>query len=266
MRLSRRAFIAGAGACSLKGCASVPDLRGIGALTADAYFPIQPVSSQPESFNTIGFVDPSSIQMRQMPYYGRELPGTMIVNFQGFKLYHVNYDATATEYPIALGRVGINADYNNLYVARKAANPTWTPTPNMRAVRPSLPRQIPGGSPNNPLGSHAVYFYDARTGQDTLIRAHGTRYADRDTIGTSASSGCFRMLNEHAEHLYTIVRIGSGPSTSPIGKSRLRAHRASLFVPGIAYDGARFMRSADIATQMAIENSLPRPRPTFPAF
>ncbi len=163
--------------------------------------------------------------------------------------------------PSHWGRQGIDADYSGLYVARKSRNPTWTPTPNMMARDPSL-RPVAGGHPNNPLGTHAVYFYK-NNGADSLLRAHGTNRPD--TIGTNASSGCFRMFNQHAEHLYTYVRIAPGPTDSPAGKSPLLAHRHGLLVPGMRYDQAHVMSRTDVAASIARESALAArgPRPTF---
>lgn len=263
MELNRRSFLLGAGATGLSACSGeIPDLRGnfnSGYRDTNRLTRANIIETQP-------WVNPQQIEMRKMRYYGSELPGTIIINFQGFKLYHIEYDETATEYPIALGRIGLNANYDHMYVARKAVNPTWTPTQDMRRRDPSLPIQVRGGSPHNPLGSHAIYFYDARNGTDTYIRAHGTNESARRTIGTNASSGCFRMLNEHAEHLYAHVRIGSGSPSRAIGKSKLTAHKTSLNLPGMDYRYARVLGATDIAVDIVAENSLPRPRLVVPAF
>ena len=43
--------------------------------------------------------------------------------------------------------------------------------------------------------------------RDTLFRIHGTN--EPQSIGTAASSGCIRMLNEEVSELYDSVQIGT---------------------------------------------------------
>jgi lipoprotein-anchoring transpeptidase ErfK/SrfK len=64
---------------------------------------------------------------------------------------------------------------------------------------------LPGGRPDNPLGARALYLFDH--GRDTLFRIHGTN--EPKSIGTAASSGCIRMLNEEVIELYDRVPIGT---------------------------------------------------------
>jgi lipoprotein-anchoring transpeptidase ErfK/SrfK len=66
----------------------------------------------------------------------------------------------------------------------------------MRARKPSLPLRMTGGL-SNPLGAKAIYL------GATLYRIHGTN--DANSIGEAASSGCFRMHNEHVVHLAGLV-------------------------------------------------------------
>ena len=63
---------------------------------------------------------------------------------------------------------------------------------------------MPGGG-QNPLGARAIYLYEGR--QDTHLRIHGT--IAPETIGTNASNGCFRMINEHVMDLYRRVPVGT---------------------------------------------------------
>jgi lipoprotein-anchoring transpeptidase ErfK/SrfK len=55
------------------------------------------------------------------------------------------------------------------------------------------------------LGARALYLF-TKAG-DTGFRVHGTN--EPDSIGTAASSGCIRMLNEEVAELYDSVPIGS---------------------------------------------------------
>ena len=63
---------------------------------------------------------------------------------------------------------------------------------------------MPGG-PENPLGARALYLYLGS--RDTYLRIHGT--PQPWSIGTSASSGCVRLVNEHIIRLTDEVTIGS---------------------------------------------------------
>ncbi len=70
----------------------------------------------------------------------------------------------------------------------------------MRRKNPKLPEVVRPG-PSNPLGTRALYLADG------LLRIHGTN--DPLSIGTNASSGCFRMYREDVEQLYEMVRAGT---------------------------------------------------------
>jgi lipoprotein-anchoring transpeptidase ErfK/SrfK len=85
--------------------------------------------------------------------------------------------------------------------------PSWTPPEEMIERRPELAEYAEGmpGGPDNPLGARAMYLYQGK--RDTLYRIHGTN--EPDSIGTAASSGCIRMLNEEVIDLYDRVRIGT---------------------------------------------------------
>ena len=57
------------------------------------------------------------------------------------------------------------------------------------------------GGPENPLGARALYL------GNTLYRIHGTN--DPKSIGHAASSGCFRMMNQHVMHLAGLANVGT---------------------------------------------------------
>lgn len=77
----------------------------------------------------------------------------------------------------------------------------------MIARKPELAKWANGmpGGPENPLGARALYLY--ANGRDTLFRIHGTN--EPWSIGTAASSGCIRMLNEEISELYENVNTGT---------------------------------------------------------
>ena len=70
----------------------------------------------------------------------------------------------------------------------------------MREKNPRLPAVVAPG-PQNPLGTRAIYLADG------LLRIHGTN--DPSSIGTKASSGCFRMYRQDVEELYELVQTGT---------------------------------------------------------
>lgn len=85
-------------------------------------------------------------------------------------------------------------------VVLKRRNPTWIPTPNMRAKDPSLPEFI-GPGPDNPLGSRALNL------GWQYYRIHGIDLLSK--IGRPASNGCVGLYNPNAERLFDLVEIGT---------------------------------------------------------
>ncbi|RED18727.1 L,D-transpeptidase [Pontivivens insulae] len=85
-------------------------------------------------------------------------------------------------------------------IVRKRAAPSWNPTPDMLRRDPNL-QGTPGGHPDNPLGSHALYF------DWTYYAIHGTN--DPSSVGEAASSGCFRLHAEDIAFLYFTVPVGT---------------------------------------------------------
>ncbi len=127
-------------------------------------------------------------------------PGEIIVSFGDRRLYYVTVPGQAVSYPIAIPRPedrwqGVEK------VTDKKVNPPWRPTPDMIAERPELPEYVPGGHPMNPMGVRAIYL------GKTLYRIHGTD--NPASIGTAASKGCIRMLNEHVIDLYNRTNMGA---------------------------------------------------------
>lgn len=135
---------------------------------------------------------------KYVTYTGNEAAGTIIIDTRKMSLLFV-LGGRALLYPIGVGREGF-AWHGVEQVSRKAEWPSWTPPADMLKRRPDLPVSMSGG-PDNPLGSRAIYL-----GQ-TLYRIHGTN--EPETIGTTSSSGCFRMLNSHVNDLYGRVKIGA---------------------------------------------------------
>jgi lipoprotein-anchoring transpeptidase ErfK/SrfK len=139
-------------------------------------------------------------------FWTPEKAGTVIVNTHERALYHVMGEDIAMRYGVAVGKEGF--DWAGIAkVGRKVEWPRWTPPRSMIRRKPELAKWrhgMPGG-PNNPLGARAIYLF--ANGRDTLFRIHGTN--EPWSIGSAASSGCIRMLNEEVSELYAAVPIGT---------------------------------------------------------
>ena len=134
-----------------------------------------------------------------------EKPGTILIDTENRRLYFTLSHNDAYEYPISVGREGFTWTGTET-ISRIAAWPDWYPPEEMRQRDPRLPIKMEGGI-RNPLGAVALFL------GNTLYRIHGTN--DRKTIGIAASSGCFRMLNEHAVHLASLASVGTTVKVLP---------------------------------------------------
>ncbi|NKQ87427.1 L,D-transpeptidase [Rhizobium ruizarguesonis] len=138
------------------------------------------------------------LQERQEPStrIGR---GTIVIATSEHSLIYTTPWGEQFAYPIAVGREG-KQWYGKTRVVSKRLHPEWRPTASMRQKNPRLPAVVKPG-PANPLGTRAIYLADG------LLRIHGTN--DPSSIGTNASSGCFRMYRQDVEELYEMVQPGT---------------------------------------------------------
>ncbi len=125
--------------------------------------------------------------------------GTIVVKTSEKRLYYALGNGKAIRYSVAVGSPQ-NQWFGTTWVSEKRTNPTWTPTPSMRARNPRLPTSMAAG-PNNPLGVRALYL------GWTTYRIHGTNAPG--SIGHAVSNGCIRMRNEDVVDLYERVHIGA---------------------------------------------------------
>jgi lipoprotein-anchoring transpeptidase ErfK/SrfK len=156
-------------------------------------------SSYSTSSNALGFGLYRITPREVVSFKERHAPGTILVRQREKRLYYVNGDGTAIRYAIAVGREGA-AWAGTAPVSDKREWPDWTPTANILAKQPDLPRHVEGG-PANPMGARALYL-----GQ-TMYRIHGTNEPWR--IGEEASSGCIRLTNDDIVDLYNRTRLGA---------------------------------------------------------
>ncbi|RUM00710.1 L,D-transpeptidase [Rhizobium chutanense] len=129
----------------------------------------------------------------------RSAGGTITIATREHTLIYTTSWGEQFAYPIAVGREG-KQWYGTTRVVSKRLHPEWRPTASMRQKNPRLPAVVKPG-PANPLGTRAIYLADG------LLRIHGTN--DPTSIGTNASSGCFRMYREDVEELYDMVQPGT---------------------------------------------------------
>ncbi len=132
-------------------------------------------------------------------YQTNEAPGTVIVDTQNTYLYYVLGGGQAIRYGIGVGREGFTWSGVKT-VERKSEWPDWTPPPEMIARSPYLPRFMAGGV-TNPLGARAMYL------SGSFYRIHGTNAPSN--IGSRATAGCIRMVNEDVIDLYDRVKVGA---------------------------------------------------------
>ena len=146
---------------------------------------------------------------QQVRYRTRYPAGTLVVDTKAKYLYLVQYGGRAMRYGIGVGKAGFEWS-GAARVGWKREWPTWTPPSEMIARKPRLRKWsaanggMPGG-PKNPLGARALYL--TQGGVDTLYRLHGT--PEWKSIGTAASSGCIRLMNQDVIDLFKRVPNGA---------------------------------------------------------
>ncbi|MBW9461899.1 MULTISPECIES: L,D-transpeptidase LdtC [Kluyvera] len=133
----------------------------------------------------------------------------IVLNLAELRLYYYPPGKnTVTVYPIGIGQLGGTTVTPTMVttVSDKRANPTWTPTANIRARYKAqgidLPAVMPAG-PDNPMGHHAIRL--AAYGGVYLL--HGTN-ADFG-IGMRVSSGCIRLRDGDIKALFDQVTPGT---------------------------------------------------------
>ena len=153
--------------------------------------------SDPQGYDRAPLYTEGSRNMRQAP--PRTGQGSIEILTSEHTLYYTAPSGERFAYPIAVGREG-KQWFGSTRVVSKKEHPEWRPTAEMRQRNPKLPAVVAPG-PSNPLGTRALYLADG------LLRIHGTN--DPSSIGTNASSGCFRMYREDVEELYDMVQAGT---------------------------------------------------------
>ena len=202
--------------------ACVPEL-GIQTATVETAPPVE-LAEQAYVSRADGAFTIPAIPLEQLPEEFRrqtvafptdQPPGTIVINTAERQLFLVTGTNKAIRYGIAVGRAGFDWS-GEAIIASRQHWPTWTPPPEMIARSPDLEKFKDGqpGGPTNPLGARALYL--TSNGIDYGYRIHGT--PEWQSIGTNASSGCIRMINQDVIDLFgravdgakVIVMTGDG--------------------------------------------------------
>lgn len=117
-------------------------------------------------------------------------PFSMVVDKSKNTLVLYSEDVPVKKYSVATGKKNCTP-VGDFKITDKLVNPTWFKT---GAI-------LPPGSPKNALGTRWMGFDKPAYG------IHGT--IEPKSIGTQASEGCIRMLNEDVEELYSIIPVGT---------------------------------------------------------
>lgn len=99
-------------------------------------------------------------------------------------------------YPVAIGRQDWETPTGNFRVGQMLKQPTW--------IHPFTGETVPGGTPENPLGSRWIGFW---TDGKNSIGFHGT--PNPESVGKAVSHGCVRMYNEDVKDLFRQVKLGT---------------------------------------------------------
>ncbi|MCP8967014.1 L,D-transpeptidase [Ectobacillus ponti] len=118
----------------------------------------------------------------------------IIVNKQTNKLAYVNGGKIQRIFPVATGKTSDLTPEGEFDVVTKARNPYY------------IKKNIPGGSPENPLGTRWIGF-NARGTDGTKYGIHGTNAPG--SIGKYISQGCIRMYKKDVEYLFDQIPIGT---------------------------------------------------------
>ena len=144
---------------------------------------------------------PQSAQARSLVgFSGGFSAGTIVVKTNERRLYYVLGNGKALSYPVGVGRLGRQWTGTTM-ISSMHLRPAWTPPPEVKRDKPSLPNLIPGGSPRNPMGAAALVLLG---GQYAI---HGTNAPG--SIGGFVSYGCIRMYNADILDLYSRVGFGT---------------------------------------------------------
>ena len=195
---------------ALSACVTDPSLTGSGVMTADLPKTPQLIegvySAKADNQFNVPAVPvekvPQQFQRQTVAYETDQPVGTIIIDPASKHLFLVAGKNKAIRYGISVGKAGFQWSGEALITGRKPW-PTWTPPKEMIERKPELSKWEKGqpGGLDNPLGARALYL--TTNGIDYGYRIHGT--PEWNSIGSNASSGCIRMINQDVIDLYERV-------------------------------------------------------------
>ncbi|MFM2388893.1 MAG: hypothetical protein RLZZ437_448 [Pseudomonadota bacterium] len=157
------------------------------------------------------FVAPATVQrhnissfrmLRWQDHFANTRNGAILVDITSRALHYWSEDQSIYRlYPTSVPLSDDLTRKGSTSVVQKVVAPTWRPTPSMRERNPEWPEVVEGGSPDNPLGTHALYL------SWTYYRVHGTH--DTRKIGRRSSNGCIGLYNEHIAELFDLAKVGT---------------------------------------------------------
>lgn len=182
MAINRRVFVGAAMASA-----------GAGLLPAMAQeAPQGPVRNNISSFRMLKWND----------YFTDTRKGAILVDITSRALHFWSEDQSVYRlYPTSVPLSEDLTRRGRTEVVQKVVAPPWRPTPEMKIRNPDWPDEVPGGAPDNPLGTHALYL------SWTYYRIHGTH--DTRKIGRKSSNGCVGLYNEHIQELFAFAQVGT---------------------------------------------------------
>nr|WP_096182682.1 L,D-transpeptidase [Effusibacillus lacus] len=118
----------------------------------------------------------------------------IVVDKSAKKLTYYTYSIPVRTFPVATGKTEEDTPVGTFPVVMLVKNPWY------------LKKDIPGGHPDNPLGTRWIGLEVPGT-DGSKYGIHGTNQPT--SIGTNGSSGCIRMKNGDVNWIYRYVRVGT---------------------------------------------------------
>ena len=199
--LNRRAFLGSAAALGAAGLA-MPALAQQYQYDANAAQPFAAPAPMPAS-NTGPQHNISSFRMQDWrPHFSNLTNGAILCDLTSRAVHFWSEDESV--YRVYPSSIPVSDDLTRTgrtEIIRLVEGPSWAPTPEMKKRNPEWPDFVPPGDPDNPMGTHALWF------SWQYYRLHGTH--DTRKIGRKSSNGCIGLYNEHIKEMYELAKIGT---------------------------------------------------------
>lgn len=132
----------------------------------------------------------------------------IVLNLAELRMYYFEPNNRFVHtFPVSVGDVDWRTPQGTTRIVAKEVNPAWYPPKSIRQEHleegDELPHMIPGGAPDNPLGTLAL-----KLGIPSYL-IHGTDARRSFGIGMRVSHGCIRLYPEDIEKLFELVKVGT---------------------------------------------------------